>query len=58
MDEAVSYLRNQLSRLDAGKITAFKWSECNVNPDDGSGAFAVMAWFDNDAVPSDFTKGA
>lgn len=58
MDEALSCLRNQLSRLDVGKITALKWSECNVNPDDGSRAFAVMAWFDNDAVPSDLSKGA
>ncbi len=47
---------NQLSALDISNNTALIEFYCYGNPGDGT-VFPVTAWFDNNAIPSDFPTG-
>jgi hypothetical protein len=50
-------LDNQLTSLDISKNTALTNLSCVGNPGDGT-IFPVTAWFDNNSIPADFTKGS
>lgn len=49
---------NQLTALDVSQNTRLEYLDCSYNPGDGISVFPVTAWFGNDAIPSDFTKGS
>ncbi|MDR0953788.1 MAG: hypothetical protein LBM20_00185 [Rikenellaceae bacterium] len=48
-------VNNQLTALDITRNTALALFECFGNPGDGVSMLPVRAWFDNDAIPQDFT---
>ncbi len=45
---------NQLTSLDISQNTALIELFCYNNPGDGKSVFPVIAWFDNNNIPSDF----
>lgn len=53
--EYLSCYSNRLTSLDVSKNPALEIFYCYSNPGDGA-VFSVTAWFDNNSIPSDFTK--
>lgn len=47
---------NHLTSLDISNNTKLLLFDCNANPGT-NGIFPVIAWFDNDAIPQNFTTG-
>ncbi|MDE6569511.1 MAG: hypothetical protein K2K43_02685 [Alistipes sp.] len=57
MLETLDCSDNQLSSLNVSRNRALKTLFCCDNPGDGA-VFPVTAWFDNNSIPSYFTKGS
>jgi len=47
-------VNNQLTTLDISKNVILRELRCHNNPSTG-GVFPVVAWFDNNSIPADFT---
>ncbi len=48
---------NLLTSLDISSNLKLERMNCRSNPGDGVSRFPVRAWFDNRAIPIDFTSG-
>lgn len=53
----LSCIWNRLTRLDVSQNTRLMKLDCYDNPGIDEN-FRVMAWFDNDSIPADFTKSS